>query len=97
MALATPLNILRFLSDLPKLFRELVSEPSPPPIVDLGVRRSDSERSNDRSELMMEKDDTETDSLSTDPRTMARNEASTSIESSGGLRWIIILHPVLLL
>lgn len=81
MALAAALNIFRFFRDFPKLLRELVSSEWS---VDRGVRSKDSERSNERSELMMEKEETDTDSLSTEPRTMARNEASTSIESSGG-------------
>ncbi len=68
MALAAALNILRFFNDFPKLFREQVS--SEFRLVDeRGVRRSDWERSNERSELaivslMIEKEETETDSLS---------------------------------
>lgn len=75
MALAAALNILRFLSDLPKLFLDTVSScciEEPVRVVERGVSSKDSECSKERSELatvslMMEKDETETDSLSTEP------------------------------
>lgn len=68
IAFAAALNILRFLSDFPKLFRELVSSELRW-AEERGVNKSDWDLSNERSELtivslMIEKEETETDSLS---------------------------------
>ena len=87
MALAAALNILRFFKDFPKLFFDKVSSCCiEERVVERGVRSSDSDCSNDRSELatvslMMEKEETETDSLSIEPPWW--KEESISIASSG--------------